>query len=391
MSTAPFTRPARTEDPPPPPPAPPRLEALLTLAEVEHAAASRLPAAVRDFIGGGSGQERALTANRRALDAHWLVPRVLRDVTSVSPATRLAGDRAAFPAAVAPMAYQRIAHPAGEAAAAAAARAAGIPFVVPTLSSVPVEEIAATGASLWFQLYPLRDRGAGNALVERAEAAGCRALMVTADVPRMGRRLRDVRNAFALPPGISAVHLDGSRATGAQHTAGGTSAVARHTREIIDPAFDWRELERLAARTRLPLVVKGVLHPDDARRAADAGAACVVVSNHGGRQLDAAVSGFTVLPAVRDALGDDCQVLYDGAVRSGTDLLKALARGATGVLVGRPVLWGLAVAGQAGAEHVLTLLADETEEALALAGCRTPEEAAALPLIPATGEAEVRR
>ncbi|MFI1170066.1 alpha-hydroxy acid oxidase [Streptomyces melanogenes] len=349
--------------------APVRTQDFATLAE------RSLPAPVWDFLAGGSGEELTLAANRAALDAVTLVPRVLTGGAGRTTGADLLGTAAALPLAVAPMAYQRLLHPDGEAATARAAKAAGVPFVLSTLSSVPVEEITALGADTWFQLYCLRDRAATTELVRRAERAGCTALMVTVDVPVMGRRLRDLRHGFALPPEVAPAHLDPA-ATGRTHDKrAGSSAVAEHTAEAFASDLDWDDLARLRTDTRLPLIVKGVLDPRDAARAAALGADAVVVSNHGGRQLDGAATGIDLLPAVREAVPDGCRVLLDSGIRSGTDVLKALALGADGVLLGRPVLWGLAVDGEQGVREVLRLVESELRAALTLSGCAGPAEA----------------
>jgi 4-hydroxymandelate oxidase len=342
---------------------------MISLADIEKAAASVLDPAIWDFVTGGSGDEQTLRANRAALDAVAVVPRVLSGVGGASAATVLVASPSEFPAAVAPMAYQRLVHPDGEVALAQAAYSAGIPYVVSTLSSSPVEEIAATGAELWFQLYWLRDRDVVRNLMRRAEQAGCRALIVTVDVPVMGRRRRDIRNSFALPPSISASHLPAEHTAGAQLTDAKTSALAAHTQSIFDPAFGWEDLAWLAERTSLPVVIKGILDPDDARRAARMGVAAVVVSNHGGRQFDGAPPSITALAAIVEAVAGSCQVLLDSGIRSGKDMLRALACGADGVLIGRPLLWGLAADGAAGAYQVLDLLRAEFTESLILAGC----------------------
>lgn len=342
------------------------------VTDIEHAAAAVLPRDVWDFIAGGSGDERTLRANRVALDAIAVVPQVLSGVRSSSTRTTLVGCSAEIPAAVAPMAYQQLVHPEGEVAMARAARAAGIPYVVSTLSSSPLEEIAGTGAELWFQLYWLRDRDVVLDLVRRAEWVGCRALMVTVDVPIMGRRLRDVRNGFALPPWIRALNLPVEQAAGAQSFGEGVSAVAAHTSSVFDPTLSWDDLAWLVEQTRLPLILKGILEPDDARRAAEIGTAAVVVSNHGGRQLNGAPPSVTALPAVVEAVAARCQVLLDSGIRSGTDMLRALANGADGVLIGRPLLWGLALGGETGAGRVLDFLRTELAESLTLAGCPDP-------------------
>jgi 4-hydroxymandelate oxidase len=347
----------------------------LTVADVAELAARRLPGDVLDFVNGGSGDESTQAANRAALDRVRLVPRVLAGTDEADTSGTLVRSSAALPLAVAPMAYQRLLHPDGEQAAARAARTAGVPFVVSTLSSCSVEEIAAVGATVWFQLYWLRDRAAVLGLVRRAEAAGCEALVVTVDVPRMGRRLRDVRNGFSLPAHVRAAHLGPDPDTAAHRREDGRSAVATHTAEAFEPALGWDDLAWLRARTELPLLVKGVLDPRDAVRAVAAGADGVIVSNHGGRQFAAAVPSVTALQAVLDAVGGRCAVLLDSGVRSGTDVLRALALGADGALCGRPLLWGLAADGEAGARHVLRLLHGELQEAMLLAGC--PDLAAA--------------
>lgn len=339
------------------------------LDDVERAAAAVLPREVWDFVAGGSGRELTLAANRAAFDRVFVTPRVLRDVSGCTTDTTLLGRPARMPVAVAPVAYQRLVHPDGELATGRAARDAGVPFTVATLSSVPVEKVAAAGGQVWFQLYWLRERGRSLDLARRAEDAGCEALMLTVDVPWMGRRPRDVRNRFALPGHVRAAHLASGAPSTAHRGAGDGSAVAAHTAEAFSPGLTWSCVEAVRSVTRLPIVLKGVLAPDDALRAARLGVDAVVVSNHGGRQLDGALPGVEALPAVAEAVGGSCEVLVDGGVRSGTDVLKALALGASGVLVGRPPVWGLATGGQAGVRRVLDLLAEELRDALGLAGC----------------------
>ncbi|AUH39255.1 alpha-hydroxy acid oxidase [Streptomyces sp. CMB-StM0423] len=342
--------------------------AVHTLADVERVAAAVLPPGVRDFVAGGSGAETTLAANRAALDRVCVVPRALRDVSGCTTESTLLGRPVAMPVAVAPVAYHRLVCAEGETAAARAAKAAGVPFTAGTLSSVPIEEITGVGGPVWFQLYWLRDTARTLDLVRRAEDAGCTAVMLTVDVPWMGRRLRDVRNGFALPRGVRAVHLAAADST-AHRRRGGASAVAAHTAEAFSPAVTWESVAALRAHTRLPLILKGVLDARDARRAADSGADAIVVSNHGGRQLDGAVPSIDALPEVAAAVGSGCEVLMDSGVRGGTDVLRALALGASAVLVGRPVIWGLAATGEAGARRVLELLGDELRDALGLSGC----------------------
>lgn len=347
----------------------------MSLADVERLAADRLPTDVRDFVAGGAGAELTLAANRAALDRLTICPRVLTGKGEANPATRLLGGPAAMPVAAAPMAYQRLLHSDGELALAAAAKSAGVPFVVSTLSSFTVNEIAAVGADTWFQLYWLRDREAVLRLVRRAEDAGCRTLMVTVDVPVMGRRLRDLRNEFTLPGWIGAANLGTGGKSEAHVLRSGGSAVAAHTKSAFQPALSWADVEWLRERTVLPLALKGVLDPRDAVRAVAVGADALVVSNHGGRQFDGAPAAVDALPEISRAVGDRCELLLDSGIRTGTDVLQALALGASGVLLGRPLLWGLALGGEAGAGRVLDLLRTEVEDALTLAGCAGPADA----------------
>jgi 4-hydroxymandelate oxidase len=351
---------------------------LLTVADVARLAEARLPKDLWDYVAGGSGAELTLAANRAALDAVSLLPRVLGGAAEPDPATRLLGSAAATPLAVAPMAYQRLLHPDGELATAAAAAAAGVPHIVSTLSSVPVEELAEVGGTTWFQLYWLRSRELVESLVARAEAAGCTALMVTVDVPIMGRRLRDARNSFVLPDDVVAANLDHGAPSQAHDLVAGESAIATHTAAAFAPGVSWADLEWLRGRTSLPMVLKGILDPRDAVRAVESGVDAVVVSNHGGRQLDGAVPSITALPAIAEQLAGRAEVYLDSGVRGGIDILRALASGADGVLVGRPMLYGLAVDGERGAGHVLSILAEEFRAALTLAGCADVRAARAL-------------
>lgn len=328
------------------------------LAAIATLARTRLPRAIWDFAAGGSGEERTLAANREALDRVTLTPRVLAGAVP-DTTTSLLGSVVEVPLATAPMAYLRLFHPDGELGMAAAARQAGVPFTTGILSSHPVEEIKP-GIG-WFQLYWLRDRGTMLELVHRAEESGCTALVVTVDMPVMATRRRDMQNRFTLPGEVTAANFR-ARKDNAVTVAEGTNAT-------FDPVIGWDDLDWLRAVTRLPIALKGVLDPRDAVRAVDAGVDAVVVSNHGGRQLDGAIPAISALPEVAGAVDGQAQVFLDSGVRSGLDVLRALALGADGVLVGRPLLWGLAAGGAAGARHVLALLATELREVMALAGC----------------------
>jgi len=348
---------------------------LVNVADYEAAARERLPRLAYDYYASGSYDERTLQDNVDAYGRLRLVYRVLRDLSGRTLATTVLGQPVSMPILIAPTAFHRLAHEAeGEVATAGAAAAAGTIMMLSTLSTRPLEAVCAAGAAGWFQLYVYRDRGATRALVERAEAAGCRALVLTVDAQVWGRRERDVRNRFHLPAGIQCENLAGTEAAFVHDDAEG-SGLAAYVASLFDPALSWADLEWLASITRLPVVVKGVVHPDDARLAAEHGAAAVIVSNHGGRQLDTAVATIDALPAVADAVGGRIEVLMDGGIRRGSDVVKALALGARAVGVGRPVLWGLAVDGQAGVERVLALLRDELDVALSLCGCRSVAEA----------------
>jgi 4-hydroxymandelate oxidase len=341
------------------------VDTLLTVAEYEAAARDRLPTSVWDYIAGGSGQELTLAANRHAFARLALRPRFLVDVSRPSTTTELLGARLSAPIGVAPVAYHQLAHPEGEVATARAAEL----LVVSVFASRTLEEIAAAAAGqVWLQLYWFRRREVVTGLIRRAEAAGYRALVLTVDTPRVGRRLRDVRRGFAVPAGIVAANVDAAVMARSHEAVDGESALVRHSREQFDPSLGWADLAWLCRQTDLPVLVKGVLTGADAALAMAHGAAGVVVSNHGGRQLDGAVASVDAVAEVAAAVGGRGPVLLDGGVRTGVDVLRALALGASAVLVGRPALWGLAVDGEPGARAVLDILAAEMEEAMVLSG-----------------------
>ena len=338
----------------------------LDTAALEAAARERLDPGVYDYIAGGADAERTVADNLAAWSRLRLRPHVLRDVDQVSTATTLLGSQVATPLLVAPMAYHRMCHPDGEAASAAGAAAAGALYVLSTQATMSVEDVAqaAPEAVRWFQVYVVRDRGWTADLVARAAAAGYRALVLTVDVPLLGNRLRDLRNDFRLPTGLKPANAPPAAASRQRELAVDVLAQAGQ----FDPALTPETIGWLAERSGLPVVVKGVLRGDDAAACVDAGAAGIVVSNHGGRQLDTVVATADALAEVAAAVGDRAEVYVDGGVRRGTDVVKALALGARAVLVGRPVLWGLAVGGAAGGERVLSGLAGEFRLAMALCG-----------------------
>ena len=340
------------------------------LADYEALARGRLDAAVWDFIQGGSEDEVTLAANTAAFRRVVLRPRALAGVRAVDLGCTLLGVPLPHPVLIAPMGYLGLAHPEGECAAARAAAATGSLMVVGTMSNHSLEEVAATAAGpRWFQLYALKDRALTQALIERAEAAGYQALVLTVDTPRMGRRERDLRNGFAPPPHLRPVNLLGAESASDAHRGRpGSSAVARQVLDLFDSTLDWSVLDWLRARTRLPIVLKGILLAEDAARAVAAGVDGIIVSNHGGRQLDGAPAAIDALAEVAEAVDGRCEVLLDGGVRRGSDALKARALGARAILIGRPVLWGLAARGEEGVRHVIELLRAEIEHAMLLAG-----------------------
>ena len=344
---------------------------LVNLDDFEAAARARLSPLAYDYYAGGSYDELTLHDNQAAFRRRKLVYRVLRDLSTRTLQTTVLGQPVSLPVLVAPTAFHRLAHEEGEVATARAAAAQGTVMMLSTLSTCSLEAVCATGATVWFQLYVYRDRGATRALVERAEAAGCRALVLTVDAQLWGRRERDVRNRFRLPPGIECVNLGGTAMARLPDGVEG-SGLSAYVMSLFDPALSWNDLAWLASITKLPVVVKGIVHPDDARLAAEHGAAAVVVSNHGGRQVDTAVATLDALPAVAEAVEGKLELVLDGGVRRGSDVVKALALGARAVGVGRPVLWGLAIAGQQGVELALQRLRDELDVVMGLCGCASP-------------------
>jgi 4-hydroxymandelate oxidase len=331
---------------------------VLDLAWLERRARERLDRSAYDYFAGGADDELTLADNPAAWARLRLRPHVLRDVGEVSTSTTVLGAPVSLPVLVGPVAYQRLAHPDGELATALGAAAAGTLLVVSTQATASLEEIAAVApaAPRWFQLYVYRDRRIAAGLVRRAAASGYRAVVLTVDVPVPGNRERDRRNRFQLPPGMGLANLT------VPEERVDVVGVARH----FDPTVTPEVIGWLAEESGLPVVVKGVLRGDDATACLEAGAAGIVVSNHGGRQLDGAVATAQVLREVCDAVGDRAEVILDGGVRRGTDVVKALALGARACMIGRPMLYGLGAAGQAGVERAIEILKAEIDRALAL-------------------------
>jgi 4-hydroxymandelate oxidase len=353
----------------------------LSLRELESEARRCLDPPVYDFFAGGADDEVTLRENEAAFGGIGLLPRVLRPGASPNLDVSLLGSRASMPIVVAPTAFHRLAHPDGECATARAAATAGTIMVVSMASTVAIEEIAASASrptvagetdapnalpALWFQLYVQPDLRFTETVIRRAESAGCTALVISVDSAAFGRRERDLRNGFVdLPAGLCCENLR-------VPLPGGQPGPAREF--VFSPALSWDHIDWLRKTTQLKLALKGVAHPDDARLAVEHGIDALFVSNHGGRQLDTVPASIELLPAIAEAVGGRIPLLIDGGIRRGTDIVKALALGAAAVAIGRPVLWGLAVGGEAGVMQVLTMLRGELERALSLCGCRSLQE-----------------
>ena len=353
-------------------------EVPVNLGDFEPLAKACLPRMAYDYFAGGANDEHLLQSARDAWNAIELRFRVLRDVSTRSHDCRVLASDLAWPLMIAPMALQRMAHPEGECATARAAAASGCGMILSTLSTTAIEEVRTAmddvrqrGAPLWFQLYIAKDRAATQALVQRAESAGATALVLTVDTPVLGRRERDIRNAFRIPDGLATPHLLPQSTTALRTHNDSASALATYVDRQWDDAISWRDVEWLRSLTSLPVLLKGVVRGDDAARALACGAAGVIVSNHGGRQLDASVTTARALREVAAAMEGHGVLLVDGGIRRGTDIVRALALGAHAVLLGRPVLWALAVGGEAGVVEMLGLLRAELDLAMALCGCST--------------------
>lgn len=337
--------------------------------DFERLAEERLNPGVHGYFAGGAGDEVTLAANRAAYARWQLRPRVLAGVDEVSTAATVLGGDVSMPLLVAPVAFQRLVDPGGEPAMARAAAAAGTVFCLSTLATSRPREVAAEApaARRWFQLYCFRDRAVTRALIDETVESGFEAIVLTADAPRAGRRERDLRTGFELPEGIGAPAI--AAAVGSDR-----ALTVQEVFGLLEPALGWDDLAGLVGDCSVPVLVKGIQTAEDASLAVEHGAAAVVVSNHGGRQLDGVAPTLELLPEVVEAVAGRCEVLLDGGIRRGTDAVVALSLGADAVLAGRAPLWGLAAAGEAGALRVLELLRDELELALALLGCSSPDE-----------------
>ena len=338
------------------------------LLELEALAREVMEPGAFDFVVGGAEDEVSLRRNREDFERIVLRPRVLEDVSSVDTSTTVLGTPVSLPVLIAPAIGHKLCCPEGELATARAAASAGTVLVLSTLATVSMEDVAAaTGAPKWFQLYVYKDREVSRNLVQRAEAAGYKALCVTVDVPRIGHRERDLRNSFRFPQEHPFANFVGM---GLENLPVGVvgSNLEAYIVSKWDPSLAWADIDWLSSLSRLPVVIKGILTAEDALRAVEHGAAGLVVSNHGGRQLDSVDSSIAALPDVVEAVGERIEVLMDGGIRRGTDVLKALALGARAVLIGRPYLYALALNGEEGARRVLEVLREELATSMALAG-----------------------
>jgi isopentenyl diphosphate isomerase/L-lactate dehydrogenase-like FMN-dependent dehydrogenase len=342
----------------------------INLFELEMKARELLPEVSYDYCAGGANDESTLRENRIAYGRITLLPRMLVDVRERNMATTALGEPVSMPILIAPTSFQGLAHPEGEVATAKAAGAAKTLMTVSTLSTFSIEEVmgVATGP-VWFQLYVLKDRVISASLVKRAEASGCKAIVLTVDAPLLGRRERDVRNQFKMPDALAVKNLLPRELQHFPEASGSRNAPA--IASLFDTALTWKDIEWLTGITTLPVLVKGILRADDALLAVKHGASGVIVSNHGARQLDTTPATISVLPEIIDAIGSKVEVYVDGGIRRGTDVLKAIACGARAVFIGRPVLWGLASGAEAGVKYVLEMLRQEFDLAMALSGSPT--------------------
>jgi 4-hydroxymandelate oxidase len=346
---------------------------IVSVAELEARAREILSTAILDYYDGGSNDEITVRENANAFDRIPLYYRVLRGTAVRDMSVTVLGHRLGLPVIIAPVALMGMAAPDADAVVAKAATEARSIFVLSTFSMTPVEQVVeAASGPVWFQLYVYKDRGASEALVKRVEAAGCSGLELTVDAPVLGRRERDVRNRFTLPDGLWAPNLTAEAGSDRRQQDG--SELAAMFAEMVDPGLTWDDVAWLRSITSMPVVIKGIVRPDDARLAVEAGAAGIIVSNHGGRQLDTSPPTIDVLASVADAVGEDVEVLVDGGIRRGTDIVKALALGARAVQIGRPIVWALATKEEDGVVGVIELLHRELDVAMALCGCRSVQE-----------------
>lgn len=339
---------------------------LINLHDFQTAAKEKLPKETFDYIQSGADDEVSKKENELAFSRIWLLPRVLTNISSISTETSILGLQINSPIIIAPTAFHRIVHPDGESATAKAAETTGTIMIVSTMANTPLEEIKKHISRAWFQLYAYKDRSITYSLIKRAENVGYKALVLTVDCPLMGNRENDKRNGFKLPDDCTAANFLEELQNISYSTDGST--VATYTNNNFDNSFTWKDLEWLKSITKLPIILKGILHPSDAEMAVSHGVAAIIVSNHGGRQVDTTPPTIDILPQIAEKIAGKIPILLDGGIRRGTDIIKALSLGATAVLIGRPILWGLAAKGQYGVESVINILKKELTLNMALCG-----------------------
>ncbi|PPU69170.1 alpha-hydroxy acid oxidase [Xanthomonas pisi] len=346
---------------------------LVQLEDFKARARTRLPAAVFEYIDGWADNGVTAQANSKDFDRLGLIPRVMQNVSQLDTTTSILGRSSRLPLGFSPSAFHKLAHPLGELATAQAALDNDIVMIVSAMSSISLEEIAAQhpGARLWLHIYLFRDRSVTRHLIRRAEAAGFEAISLGLGCPTVGKRPANLRNRFVLPDGVCAANFLHQASSSFNNPIGSIAGAE------LDPAADWSDVEALCQETSLPVIGKGILNPQDVERALTAGLRGLMVSNHGGRQLDGSLSSIRILPEIVAAAGGRVPILLDGGVRSGTDILKALALGADTVFLGRPVFWALNVGGAQGVNAMIALLADELERAMQLIGCASITDARA--------------
>lgn len=347
---------------------------LINLSDFEAAARELLPQQAFEYYFHGAEDEVTLRDNREAFNRIKLRYQVLAGVEDRDLSTTILGHDISLPVAAAPTAFHKLAHPEGELATVRGVGSAGTAMFLSTLSTVAMEEVvAAASGPVFFQLYIYKDRGLTEGLVARAVDAGCAGIALTVDAPVFGKREPDIRNRFQLPPGVKIENAAPAGYGGLPESFDG-SGLTSYINELMDPAISWSDLEWLVGASAIPVIVKGIVRGDDADRSIDHGASAIVVSNHGGRQLDTSPATIDALPEVAEAVDNRIEVLLDGGIRRGTDVIKALARGARAVLLGRPLLWGLAVDGADGVAAALDIIRNELDTAMALCGCSRIDE-----------------
>lgn len=347
---------------------------ILKISDFEQLARQKLSHMAWEYLASAAGDEITLGWNESAFDKLKLMPSVLRDVSAIDIRVPLFGDTLPHPVLLAPVAYHKLFHPVGERETARGAMVSDTVYCVSTMTNTSIEVIArdCPDTRLWYQLYVQRDRGYTKSLIERVEAAGVRALVVTVDTPVLGNRVRETRAGFHLPEGLTRAMLEGLPPE-LQITGHGTDLDGIYY-PLCDPKLSWNDIEWICKSTRLPVVLKGILNPADAEHAVHTGAQAIVVSNHGGRNLDTAPATIDVLERIVRQVDRRLPVLFDGGIRRGTDIMKAIALGGVAVMIGRPYIWGLAVGGQEGVAKCLNLLNTELKIAMALCGCKSLQE-----------------